>query len=761
MEINVGYAWGELQAALETAAKHPDADVRARAEQNVERWREAIAGMQRGAIQVGSRTPTEAPAWVTLDVATGGFATGRYLAGGPLLPHELKLAQDLHLPPARLALNLHFLEAPQTLEMFLSGCYRIEVPEEGALLVVCWLRETGELAAAGELVNALSPWFSELRFYPRPAAYPLKNAATVRLQDLRATVAQVTEPRRQPRFEEMRRALQVWTPLADRALALLLATVEGEPPRLVDGKVAGGDIARHFPEGWALQVAALVADRRRAGKADTARAEETSARIDLLARCAADPTSLAPRELHQLRRALARHLTAHEAHGLPGTAEHAAWRAEQARAVAAPLHADLRLVIAERLRPQPLDGGLPFETAAAPISSDESVRFELPAGSELPDYLVDKLARSWDAPLEQLVERGVIPSSESLAAVLPQLTARVRAETLPDELVRTLYSALYGAFRKRRGLLLVNYQQQVRFEELPWAAALEKTRRTDDEATARAHAIVAQASATAIKAFPHTILPNPLVTELSALSTAADLKMPLVEELAADIFMGSFTGKFAHAARIAGRLLEGSLYQRYYAISPSELRGLPYQDRLSSQLAGMCATRAARINGDAGRGVARNGKIIEQSQILTTHNLAVLFDELSLREPLAGELRALAETCLRWITRQLTIPPRSGHEVLLRLKNTAYAWRQMIFYLSFVADLPDFLRWARDQLTRAPKKFRRRFEPALRGLELAAAGHSSASREFTAGGGRVFTGWATERHWLSPPPPGAEEEAAP
>ena len=40
--------------------------------------------MQAGTIDVGSRTPTRAPAWVTLDVVTGGFATGGYSAGGPL-----------------------------------------------------------------------------------------------------------------------------------------------------------------------------------------------------------------------------------------------------------------------------------------------------------------------------------------------------------------------------------------------------------------------------------------------------------------------------------------------------------------------------------------------------------------------------------------------------------------------------------------------------------------------------------------------------
>src|SRR5262249_45215034 len=143
-------------------------------------------------------------------------------------------------------------------------------------------------------------------------------------------------------------------------------------------------------------------------------------------------------------------------------------------------------------------------------------------------------------------------------------------------------------------------------------------------------------------------------------------------------------------------------------------------------------------------------KIIEQSQILTTHNLAVLFDALALPASLAPSLRRLAESCFRWTVRQLRIPARSGHETLIRLKNTAYAWRQMVFYLSFLEDLPDFLRWARGQLARTGDAFERRFEPAIRGLELATGDTPSSAAAFSAGGGRVFTGWATERHWLSP-----------
>jgi hypothetical protein len=40
--------------------------------------------------------------------------------------------------------------------------------------------------------------------------------------------------------------------------------------------------------------------------------------------------------------------------------------------------------------------------------------------------------------------------------------------------------------------------------------------------------------------------------------------MPLVEEVAADIFMGTFTQKWRRAAATASQALAGSLYARYY-----------------------------------------------------------------------------------------------------------------------------------------------------------------------------------------------------
>src|SRR6185503_4762566 len=306
-------------------------------------------------------------------------------------------------------------------------------------------------------------------------------------------------------------------------------------------------------------------------------------------------------------------------HGLPDSAREADRLEAERAAVRGPVHADVRRVLVERLRASPRDGGIDLDRAAAPITDDESQQFGVAAGTDVPGYMVDKLARSWDAPLEALVEHGVIASSEVLARVLPQMTGRVRAAALDAPAARRLYAAMYSAFRRRRGLLLLDYEHQVRFHELPWVAALEAMRRSDASSAARARGLIERATATVFRGFPHTIVPNKLVPELDALCSAADLKLPLVEELAADIFMGSFTRKFAEAARVTARVVANTIYARYYAIDTHELAGLPSADKLSPEFAALCERRAqlARTR----RSVARNGKIIEQSQILTTHNL--------------------------------------------------------------------------------------------------------------------------------------------
>ncbi|MBA3460140.1 MAG: hypothetical protein H0T46_09285 [Deltaproteobacteria bacterium] len=688
--MNIGYAWAQLQKAI--ASDH---------EEKIVEWRAVIDGMRAGTIAVGSRTPTKAPAWVTLRVATGGFATGDYLAGAPLATWETQLAAERGLNVSRLALNLHFLEARETFERFESGAYRIEVPEEAALLVVAWLREREQIDEATALVEVLSPWFETLRFYPRfTDAAPSEPRATVRLQELSKTRASIANARRQRRFDTQRDAIRVWRPLFDGALAAAR-------------EAFAGTLAE-------TTVAALRADLDRAGVPTTSRARDAVRIVEQLERF----TNLD---------ALERHALQHQ------VTTRGASRRDDSAAVAAPSHADLRRVLVARLFAVPDDDSAPADVMR-PVQSEEGARYGVPAGSALPAYLEKKVARSWDASLEELVARRVIPSGETLAIVLPQVTGHLRAQTIEDPAARRLYAALYRAFRRRRGLLLLWLQQQVRLHELPWAAALEATRRRDGASMAHARDVVGATSALAIRAFPQTITPNKLVTELSALFAEAGVQVPLVEELAADIFMGTFTAKFVLAAKATARVLEGTLYQRYYAIDTNELAKLRVpstdpkaspSDRSSPDLTALCKRRAP--GGPTKSQVGANGQIIEQAQILTTHNLSSLFDALPLREHLGADLRTAADRCFRFVVRRVG---------LKHFRLAAYAWRQMIFYLSFVDDQAAFLSAARLRIGRAKPEVQTMFEPIMRGLELAAEGVASNQPAFSMSGARLLLAWS-------------------
>ncbi|MFF4644477.1 hypothetical protein [Streptomyces sp. NPDC001389] len=277
-------------------------------------------------------------------------------------------------------------------------------------------------------------------------------------------------------------------------------------------------------------------------------------------------------------------------------------------------------------------------------------------------------------------------------------------------------------------------------------------------ARAAAEAALRRLGDLAVGAFPGTLLPNPLVREMSHLARQADLSAPFTEELAADILMGTFSPKFLTAARIAADLLEDSLYARYYGIDCAAVRNMavvqaadglaltrpartaPAFDRLSGERAG---TDAARSWSPAG-----NGTVIEQAQILTTHNLAVLVRRAGV-DPEAG-WEALAEegfaAVCRLVARVHGLPRPLG-----TVKDAAYTWRQTQSFLSLC---PPGRQAALVQRMAAeaagqPWHTAARLAPVIAGLRLVAGG-GAFDADGTALGGlaRRFQGWTTTVHWM-------------
>jgi len=187
ISVNPGYVLGQLSRAILSAVENPDAIVRQRAIERIKQWEQVFREMLSGSISLGERAPVQGvPEWVTLEVLHGGFASGNLLAGGPLQPHEIRLLDRLNLPldKGRTAINIYYLSDAGHQElcgMLESGCYRINVPEEGAFLVVVWLLLHGMQEQAQELLESLTPFFDRLRFYPVPDSTPIIPSPTTQL----------------------------------------------------------------------------------------------------------------------------------------------------------------------------------------------------------------------------------------------------------------------------------------------------------------------------------------------------------------------------------------------------------------------------------------------------------------------------------------------------------------------------------------------------------------------------------------------------
>ncbi|MCL4223983.1 MAG: hypothetical protein KJZ91_05850 [Myxococcales bacterium] len=812
VRANPGFALGELARALTTAEEHPDPAARARARARIDRWRQVFEGMVSGALEVGSRTPTAAPAWATLEVAHGGFATGRLRAGGELLDHERALLARLGVAadaPARGALNAWYLSEAGQAELRArldDGAYRVEVPEEAALLVVAWLVAHDGADEARAILEQLGPWLGQLRFYPQPGAPAATGgdgdvdrgdrdggarageraageaaavADAVCLQPVAATIAQLEAVRERGRRLAEREAATVWAPLVDRMVALFAETV-------VDGWPC-----QRYPAGWAERAGALddeVSARRAEPHRCRRRVDHPRSNLArlhaLLGRAVADPASLTGRHVGELRGILAR---IERARGGPGSPRLEALRAAQRRRVARPTRAEAARVVAARLAAVPGDRGLTTLAGLfADVTAAEAAAHGLPAGAALaprteraelaelaeladgtpsasgpagPRARADRAAglraivrRSLEAPVERLVDAGVIGSAEVLAGVVPQLTAPVVAAGVRDPALRRVLVALYRAFRRRRSLLLLRLAHQVRLRELPWAEAITGARVDDAATRVAARRALGRVVDVAVCAWPATPLPNKLLQEVRALAERAGLALPLVDELAADIFTGELSETFLRAARQAARFLAGTLYATYYDLPVARLAALDdaapsrWGTPISPGLMSLCMERAGATS-PFGR-PAHNGTILEQAQILTTHNLAALVGGLGLSPRIAARLPALARRAWDEVTRVLQTPrPRRVHQ-LRAIRAAAAAWRQMIFFASLLPAPAqrELVTWAGERLAAAPVAFRGRFGPAYAGLCLAAAGMSPGAH--TAPEARVFVGWSTEPHWL-------------
>ncbi|KAI9351113.1 hypothetical protein DFJ73DRAFT_377332 [Zopfochytrium polystomum] len=722
-------------------------------------WRNYLLGQN----NVGSRTPFQGtPEWVTLEVLHGGFASGAHLAGGPLRPFENTLLQEYHavlerdLASDRLRLNRFFLTdmGREILSRHMTeGTYRIAVPEEAAILSVLLLEQKNDVSAVERILDAITPWMDRLRFYPEfcpsPPAISVNEVFRQSVGDVRSTLHTCADTKPNDRRHQHYMDVTAMMPLFDELVGLFSESVKPTEPKpyfeSVDGeeqKVEGGWPCQVYPPGWADRMRSCLDRIKKECAARRRPVNRHSFRylIEVGGKAVENPAKLSGKEVGRIRFYLA---GIAEKRGLPDTDSCRRKREKHRFVPNGTERATVAKVLLARIAHESEHDGLTNPGAfLGPLSDSETsnpfIRGRAPMSS------LDRLVRmATKGSLETLMNEGLIPSGEVLATLLPRVAA---TRTTDDPVLERLYLSTYTAFRSRRSLLLLNYQRQIQFSELPWAAALEAHTLPG---TDTAPLILSRVARLFLKAFPEQITPNKLVTELQNLFKNAGREELLLEELAADIFMGDFGLKFSIAARQAIRRLYRTVYGRYYKLpSPGELPQISASPknadvcgspRQFGQQAFLGSIVRGRID-TSGNYVVVNGKQIEQAQILTTHNLLALFDVAGLD---AADLETMISTTLKRIDSMANQATSASLRWQLRLiicKNVAYAWRQVVFYFAQLemleerTKIEELLRSGRSGVTRKLlKDLALCFEPNVGAVP------------------NPLLGWTSQKHWLMTP----------
>ncbi|WP_125776458.1 hypothetical protein [Antribacter gilvus] len=670
----MSYVERQLLAAAQTAATHTDPATRERADRRAQAWVSHVVGVLSGAIRTGVRTPVGGlPAWVTLDVLHGGFASGAPAAGGRLADDERDLARDLGLPRTREALNAWHLtdDGRACLDAMLDdGRYTLAHPENAVLLVVAWLVRAGDHDEALALLSQVGAFMDRLRFYPAATSHDEAPADLVFRRSEAATRSALVSRTANARVEAQREALTVWAPFADELLALWWPAVDrADGPALPDATALTRAASRYR---------ALAAQHTRC-TSHTSRKTNLGVLVEATTRAATDRV-LAPADLARAAHA-ARSMV--RKRGLPTSDELARERAAHRVAVAAPSHAAVAHVVATRLDADATRRGLGDPAAVVgPVGVPEA-NAAVPAGTPVPDSVVRAVGLARQATVEELHRSGAVPSAEVLAELAPQLVGAQHAATYPDPALGALMARTYRAFRERRSLLLTDLSAQVRMTELPWVAAVDGHRRVDDGARDSAADALRRVGGLYLEWFPGTPLPNPLLVELEALVTQAGLDVPLVPELAADIFQDAFSARFVRASRhVADHA--GPAYLAYYGLA-DDLRRLAPRGDDRTAFATLCRRRArAAGSGPSRWSVSRNGMVIEQSQLLTSHNLASLAALGVVVDPEAAVRGAFAD-----VVRLARDATRAGESrrylAMSRARAAGLAWRHVVWFAALLS----------------------------------------------------------------------------
>ncbi|KAL0215935.1 hypothetical protein P9112_008119 [Eukaryota sp. TZLM1-RC] len=635
------------------------------------KFQTAICSILKGNVLVGSRKPLRnKPEWVTPEVANGGFATGNCEAGGPLRPYEYQYATEFlaltdedngilkQLPEhdVRILANSYFLTEnglAHLKQLYQNKSYYCNTMEEAALLSF-YLLHRHDCDADLLLLEQISPFFPELRFFPQPCE-PLHldlstpNAFVYTVADVEHMLSQMEV---KPSYQRKADAIHYTLPVIDTLVHLALETRDSDnvPFRQVT------TVSTHLYHLLEDLYSKLPPEQRNCKRLRKGYKPFLIATQTLFQ---GFPDSVPDSVIKHVQMVLA---GIAKKRGLPGSRQHEDLRKGQEKLSRGVNEYKSRL-LSTRIS---LNEFIP--TFGIPKSG-------LQAFEDGPGMFFKVIKRAMITSVQELFDAGLINSAEQLSRIANQLLVYSKISSYKDESVKYLMFQLYHAFERRRSLLLLNLEGQVRIEEVPhfqklldhldMAEVLIQRQMQEFDACK----LVLRAY---LERFPFTQLPNKFISALKQFSIN-NSQLCLIPELAVDIFENGFSPNFLRAVHVTVPRIRNTLYAKYYKVDCDELSAVNDPRDLYK----ICERRASTFSSQSRSYTVRNGKIIEQVYILTTFNLAEIIGVFDFNP------KVLARACLNCVsflcgTHLETEVSKSVH------KNAAYCFRQLLFFFSSI-----------------------------------------------------------------------------
>ncbi|KAL0219107.1 hypothetical protein P9112_004760 [Eukaryota sp. TZLM1-RC] len=636
---------------------------------------QTVSGILDGSLSIGTRNPLNKAPWLTAEILYGGFASGNLCAGGTIQPHErdycssmLSLTSPetsvdkLSKEEIRHSANTYFLTTTgnQLLLQMLNDCsYYCPTTEEGALLSIALLMSLKQFQEAEKIVKAITPFFSQVRFFPKPSTLtpPDLTSPFVHVFTVSQVLSILQSLKVKDSVQKEVDSVNQLVPLTDLLVNIASVTQDEK----------GVPFSVKSREGECFYQDFIFLYENLSEKQKNSKRLRKSYRPFIQA-CAVffnqkKKVSTKLKNIIKNRMDGIMHKR-----GLPGSTQHQQIREQQRFKVNKVENYMKDVSNAREYCSSIVEDNPTLGLFLDNISNFYSFHFKVQKTLRKAAYL----------SLKEVEDSEILSSCEQLAKVCHQMLIFSKISSYDEPSTQYLVYQLYSAFERRRSVLLFNLQSQVVIAEIPWFSALVKVldseivsqRREEKEFEAAKDVVFLY-----FKLFPFNQLPNKFISALRQFKINGN-SLKLVTELAVDIFENNFSPSFLQAVQANAKLLPklpNQLYTFYFDIDPEALQEL----KKGYDLYELCASRIPNTD-TLWFSTLRNGMIIEQTYVLSTMNLAQLCFVFNVDSAI---IKSAVLKTAKFIIKS-ALSPKSKRVY----KNTAYAFRQLLFYLSFLSN---------------------------------------------------------------------------